>query len=574
MRTITRVLILILSVGLTSISGARAILQTPPSGGVIRVIVRSSGTLEPIAGAHATLTPGQVSSSTGADGVAVFDKLVYGFYSIRVDREGYLVTPPANSFAISTPTTPSANAVAGPKPVDVSVLLTPGGSISGRVLDAYGVPIANAVVMAGNIGYRDGRRIYIQQNSTQPDGLGNYVLTPLGSGEYFIRLEPSAQRSGGEYYPGVVDTDNAIRIAVQAGQQIVGIDFKMSNSRTFKVSGNVLNLPARTLANGQPDNTVPSLTFASADPHNVDSQTTPLVANGRRGSNGEFEIALPPGLWDVFPVINMRLPTPAARGNNVATPFSAPAPGVPVYTTGRVRVFVADRDVENVSVSIAASDIKGHIVFDGGAPLLVTVKVSLLPLDNTPSPLISHIRAAQTPDAAGSFSFESVPAGRYSLQFTTIPAGFYVADIRVGSQSIYDNGAIIVGTEPIGPVEVTLRSDGGKVQVTTGKSATTAGPNTMFFPYQSVARFVLVPAVPRQQNVLLYKSVAADRMITWAFQDVAPGDYKVFAFEALPTGGAEQNAEFMAKYESLGVPVHVNAGQTVSVQVPWIPAEQ
>jgi hypothetical protein len=574
MNTITRIFILTLSVGLASLAGARGLVQTPSSDGVIRVIVRTSGTLEPIAGARATLTPGQVSSLTGANGVAVFDKLAYGFYSIRVDREGYVVTPPANSFAISTPTTLSATAVAGPQPVDVSVLLSPGGSINGRVLDAYGVPIANARVLAGSIGYREGRRVYIQQNSAQPDGVGNYVLTPLGAGEYYLRLESSAQRGGGDYYPGVADIDNAIRIPVQAGQQIVGIDFNMSNSRTFKVSGTVLNLPARTLANGQPDNSVPSLTFASADPHNVDSQTTPLVANGRRGSNGEFEIALPPGLWDVFPVINMRVSTPAARGNNVPAPFSAPTPGLPVYATGRARVLVVDRDVENLSVTIAASDIKGHIVFDGGTPLLVTMRVSLLPLDNTPSPLISHIRAAQTPDAAGSFSFESVPAGRYSLQITTIPVGFYVADIRVESKSIYDDGAIVVGTEPIGPVEVTLRSGGGQVRVTTGTSATTAGPNTMFFPYQSVARFVLVPAAPRQQNVLLYKSFAPARLTTWTFPDIAPGDYTVFAFEALPTGGAEQNAEFMAKYEGRGVAVHVNAGQAVSVQVPWIPAGQ
>jgi hypothetical protein len=507
--------------------------------------------------------------------VAVFDKLAYGSYTIRVDREGYFATPPANSFTFLPTTAASATAVAGPQPADVSVLLTPGGSISGRVLDAYGVPIANALVRTGNIGYNDGRRVYRPLSSAQPDALGNYVLTTLENGEYYIRLELSAQRGGGDYYPGVVDIDNAIRIPVQAGQQIVGIDFNMSNSQTFKVSGNVLNLPARTLANGQPDNTVPSLTFASADPHYVDPQGTPLLTNSRRGSNGEFEIALPPGLWDVFPVINMRPPTLAARGNNVTTPVPAPAPGLPVYATGRARVFVSDRDVENVSVTISASDIKGRIVYDrvtpapGGNPL----RVGLLPVDNTPSPLISHLRTLQTTDASGGFSFESVPAGRYSLQFATIPAGFYVADIRVGSKSIYDDGAITVGTEPIGPVEVTLRSGGGTILVVTGTSATTAEPN-LFAMNRSVPRFVLVPAAPRQQNVMLYKTVLATRATTWIFPDVAPGDYKAFAFEALPSGGAEQNAEFMAKYEGRGVPVHVNAGQTVRVQVPWIPAEQ
>jgi hypothetical protein len=55
-----------------------------------------------------------------------------------------------------------------------------------------------------------------------------------------------------------------------------------------------------------------------------------------------------------------------------------------------------------------------------------------------------------------------------------------------------------------------------------------------------------------------------------SFVDVAPGDYKVFAFTRFPGGGAEQNAAFLSKYERLGVPVRVIAGQTSSVEVVWI----
>jgi uncharacterized protein (DUF2141 family) len=55
-------------------------------------------------------------------------------------------------------------------------------------------------------------------------------------------------------------------------------------------------------------------------------------------------------------------------------------------------------------------------------------------------------------------------------------------------------------------------------------------------------------------------------------ENVAPGDYKVFAFQDLPPGGAEQNPDFMAKYEGFGVTIDVAAGQTVDVQVPWIPS--
>ena len=580
MNTIARTLILIVAAALASIAGAHGLLQAP-SVGVIRVSVRTGGTLEPISGARVTLTPNATQSgpsslsagqtiATGANGMAVFEKLPSGPYRIQVDREGYMATPPAPSNVGSPAPAAFATATAGPQPVDISVLLSPFGSISGRVFDAYGVPMANARVLAGSIGYRDGRRAYIQQSSSAPDGQGNYVLTPLGSGEYYVRLEPSILRGSGFYYPGVPDSDSAIRIPVQAGQQIVGIDFSMTNSPTFKVSGTVVNLPARTLANGQPDNTVPSMSFASADPHNADTQAAPLLPNGRRGSNGEFELTLPSGLWDVFPVINMRVPTLAAVANT-PTPLPAPIPGMPLYATGRVRVFVSDKDVENVTVKIEASDVNGHIVFEGGTPVPTPnpMRIGLLPLDNTPSPLVSHVRTAQSPDAAGAFSFASVPPGRYGLQLLPIPPPFYVADVRVGSKSIFDDGAIVVGNEPVGPVEVTLRSDGGTVQVTTKTPVNPIGP------VLPGPRFVLIPAAPHQQNFLLYKNAAPIRLTTLTtISNVAPGDYKVFAFEVLPQGGAEQNAEFMATYESLGVPVHVNANDTVSVQVPWIPAQQ
>jgi len=481
--------------------------------------------------------------TTGSDGVVVFEKLTPGSYSIRVEREGYFAT------------TAIATTLAGQPVTEVSTVLSPGGSISGRVLDAYGVAMPTARVTVGTLGYREGRRIFNVQATGQPDGFGNYVVSPISTGDYFVRMEPAALRGGGFYYPGVTGIDEAVKVPVQSGQEIVGLDFKASEVPTFKVSGTLLNLPANTTA-------LTNLSFVPADPRNADPQTAPLLPNGRRGSTNEFELPLPPGLWDVFPVIPMR-----GLGT---TPQVAPAPGVPTYATGRVRVLVADRDVENVTVTIAASDMKGRIVTDSAAALPNALRVTLIQLDNAPSPLIGHLRVGQSPDANGNFAFNAVPPGRYSLQLTPMPPGLYVADLRLGSKSIYDDGVITVGTEPIEPVEISLRSNGGTVQ-----AAPVTRPVAAAAP-RGTSRFVLVPAAPRDRNILLYKTgfaPPANAARGFLF-DVAPGDYKLFAFESLPPGGAEQNAEFMEKYQKLGVPVHVEPGQSVPVQVQWIPADQ
>jgi len=52
--------------------------------------------------------------------------------------------------------------------------------------------------------------------------------------------------------------------------------------------------------------------------------------------------------------------------------------------------------------------------------------------------------------------------------------------------------------------------------------------------------------------------------------DVPPGDYKLFAWETLPTG-ADASAEFMSPYEERGRFITITAGSTLSdISLPLI----
>ncbi|HET9131635.1 MAG TPA: carboxypeptidase-like regulatory domain-containing protein, partial [Terriglobia bacterium] len=439
----------------------------------------------------------------------------------------------------------------------VSVLLTPNGTISGRVLDANGATIPNASVSIGEIGYNQGRRVLNTQGSAQVDSRGNYEITPRGgSGEFFLRLDPGAARGfGGTYYPGVTDINDAVRVPVQPGQRVVGIDFQMANPTLYKVSGRILNLPPHVVPPGQPDGTVSSLTFASADSEYVDTQTTPLRMNERPGPNGEFELSLPAGFWDIFPVVNLRQGPLSAQA--VASIRTGQAP---VNATGRARVLVQDRNVENVTITIASEDISGRIVVEGTPiPAMDIMRITMAPADNIPSPLISHLRnfATNVISTNGTFSFAAVPPGRYTLELTALPSGYYVAGERVGTKNIYNDGIINVGMDPIDPVEVTLRSGGGRIRQNPASNP-------------AIARYVLIPSGSNRQNSLLYMTSNTGG----AFLDVAPGDYKVFAFAAPIPKSAERNEGFMKKYESFGVPVHVEDGKVSIFDVNPIPADQ
>jgi hypothetical protein len=433
----------------------------------------------------------------------------------------------------------------------------PDASISGNVRNIAGTATPLGLISIGTLGYRDGRRVYLSGGSTSlVDANGNYRIAAVKAGEYYLRVE--SQRSTAIYYPGTAQIETATKLAVEAGQEIVGIDFDASVGPTFKISGTIRNIPASATSNGL-TNALLGLTFASADLHSPDPSTGPLIPNSR-SAPGEFEISLPAGEWDIFPVIPNRA---AAQG----APIAAPQPGVPMYATGRARVLLRDRDIENVVITIGSADVRGRILVSGSSANLNELnnrlRVNLLPKDNYPSPLISHLRVVpEYVPISGEFSVSAVPPGRYVLRISPLPSTFYVADMRVGSKSIYDDGIITVGTEPIDPVEVVLSDGGGEVRVTpVGRDgvAVVRGTSNMI---------ALTPIGARRENALLYKAVnAAD-----SIRGVAPGRYKVYAFQALPPGGAEQDADFMAKYEAFGVTIDVVAGQTVDVQVPWIPA--
>jgi hypothetical protein len=140
----------------------------------------------------------------------------------------------------------------------------------------------------------------------------------------------------------------------------------------------------------------------------------------------------------------------------------------------------------------------------------------------------------------------------------------FVADLRLGTRSVFDDGAFTLSKETSDPLEVIIRSGGGSIQ---GKlDLNEQAPSSSFFPVK------LIPDPPRRQNLMLYKSVnvARDGDGSFTFTGIAPGTYRLFAWESLPAG-AEQHAEFISKYESRGVSVTVSAGLTLSnIKVPLI----
>jgi len=81
---------------------------------------------------------------------------------------------------------------------------------------------------------------------------------------------------------------------------------------------------------------------------------------------------------------------------------------------------------------------------------------------------------------------------------------------------------------------------------------------------------VAVPSAPRRRRGDLYKYVSTDDEGRFVLTGLAPGDYKLFAFERVEEG-AWQDAEFIKLFEDRGTTVRVQEGRRSTADIRIIP---
>jgi hypothetical protein len=148
-----------------------------------------------------------------------------------------------------------------------------------------------------------------------------------------------------------------------------------------------------------------------------------------------------------------------------------------------------------------------------------------------------------------------------SLPLLALPYSAFVADIRQGSVSVYDDG-ITISAEAINPVDVVVSTNPGTIE----------GTVTAADQKPASAQVVLVPPESRRQNTALYRTARSDPQGRFVVTNVPPGLYTAFAWESV-SPGAFQSAEFLARYADRGANVSVTAGNRSNVNLTVIPIE-
>ena len=197
---------------------------------------------------------------TDQSGAFAFTALPAGSYSISVDKTTYLTGRyPDDGQTLRTRMRP-LTVIDGQAVDGITVKLSRGGAIAGRVLDAHGDPVEFASIHAMKLP-SSGKGRPQQRGGASSNDLGEFRLAHLEPGKYVIfamprrdtmvngptgrgeRAEPVESLPAPTFYPGVQTVDQAQAITLERGASVIGLDVTLVDAPSALVSGTASKKP-------------------------------------------------------------------------------------------------------------------------------------------------------------------------------------------------------------------------------------------------------------------------------------------------------------------------------------------
>jgi hypothetical protein len=358
------------------------------------------------------------------------------------------------------------------------------------------------------------------------------------------------------YYPASIDISQAATIDVKPGADIGGVDVIVNRQPPYRIRGRLIDS-----RNGQiPASANISLTTPSPTGSITSSNTTQIYD----GRDGTFEIQnVSPGPH----IIRATLP----NSSNTVTPGNAGTiSAASQNASGQVALNVMS-DMDGVVVTMSAGvSIPGRLSLEAtanagpqGTTSLATYRVQLKPPDNGIMAATTVVLAMQSqaisPD--GSFRVDNIVAGEYRVFVAPLPPDVYVKQARFNQNDVL-NGPMRFSPSDSGTLEILLSPRGGQISGSVLDERQRGVPSILA---------VLIPDRQRDR-IDLYKTSMSDANGIFSLRSIAPGDYHVFAWEAIDPY-SYFDPEVLKQFESKGKPVHIAESAKESVDVRVIPAE-
>lgn len=483
----------------------------------------------------------QETALTGVDGRFHFEAVPEGQIAVNARKPGFFEKDEGTFRSW----TRSAITV-GPQTGPVTVIIVPESVIYGHVEDADGEPIENAQIRVTRVRIQEGRKKREQTSGGQTDEDGNFRIAGLVHGTYYIGVQASLSRNLTDlskenregypavvYYPASPDPSSAEPVALAPAQKMQ-LQFSLKREPMFHVSGKVAGLAAGTS---------PSIQWLdlSGDPLSFSVQFNQ--------QDSTFKGMVPAGTY------GLRVTAPDANrhallaeqtivvGSDLADIRISLAPGVslPVVVRTEVTKETPDslvtfrgmgRKYQEVNVQLTASDASNRAAW-----------ASLDPVED-PGSVDLH-----------SLKVRDVLPGKYSVVVTPTRGDQYVQSAKCGTTDLLREELVVAPGGQLPPIDVVLRDDGA---VLTGKVRNTNG--------DLLTNLLIVPQfAPMQPSRIVSMSGQEE------FQSagLAPGDYKVFAFDSLDQL-EYTNPEALGQYASQAATVTLSANGRANVTVDLI----
>jgi hypothetical protein len=194
-------------------------------------------------------------ASTDAEGVFTLTKIPAGSLTLSVEKATYIPTiHPERRRSMR----PSNLMIGDGQTIDnITISMSRGGAITGRVFDAHGDPAENVMLQAVPTSSST-RTMFFNRGPRSGQGsndIGEFRISRLEPGQYFLLASPQrrpgnqedgSSANGRTFYPGVASIEQAQPITIERGQSLAGIDFQLLETTLTRITGFV------TLANGAP----------------------------------------------------------------------------------------------------------------------------------------------------------------------------------------------------------------------------------------------------------------------------------------------------------------------------------
>jgi uncharacterized protein (DUF2141 family) len=469
--------------------------------------------------------------STDAQGKFSFVDLEPGAYRLAARHDNYS----NQQYGARKPGQPGEPIllVPGTKKTDLEFRLTPYATIAGRIRDEDGDPMQQVPVAVMVYQYTNSGRQLTERGTANSNDLGEYRLFNLAPGKYYLRVSPTPMRGlrggGGDtedsfiavYYPNSPDPSAASQLELAPGQQVTSVDFTLRKAHTATISGRIVKPTGATgLSIG--------LTVVSNG-----GMSSFSTRNGIDDADGKFEMhGLTAGSYFLNGYCNV---------------------GDRRYTAN-LPIQVGGADIDKLELHLAApSDVTGRVRIEGETQVKLTqVRVYMEGQVRSPG-------NGGTVTEDGAFGFRDVEPDVFHVN-VGVPGELYLKSVSWGTKDVTESGLDLSAGAPTADLEIVVSANGGQID---GKVE-----NDKSEPVDH-ALVTLVPPGARR-NRTFFKSARTTPDGHFTVTGVAPGTYKLFAWDEVNVDAVLYDPDFLRPFETAGQSIQITESARQSANLKLI----